>query len=338
MDSSTGVLARTFAWLFRNRLQQEPQERGEPAHDVTPSLPSDAQEDDMQTLEFAFDALLMLSSSARSGGSGTTNSNDAGCPPPPAHGVTELVHIRQHDNWDCGIVCLQMIASSSGSTTSTKKLYSREWMLQQIGTQSIWTVDLVLLLCEMQYSPLVFCSQTFAVNPSLRNVQYYQPSFAKDRVRVQNQFERLRHLSRTSSDNSAPVLVQVQHLALQRISECVRHRHCVAIALVDNQILLRDGEDHRKTGNKQRRTGGGDDGNDTDGSNTNNYMGHYIVLAGIVEEEDDSNSSQSPQDGTFVAYNPGSDAPISWISFKTFERAWRALGTDQDIVFVGIAM
>ncbi len=86
------------------------------------------------------------------------------------------------------------------------------------------------------------------------------------------------------------------------VRQLIERHDCMAIALVDHAVLL----------------------NQTTGP----YVGHYIVLAGIDTTHD------TDEDDTLVVYNPAMDTVLTQISLDTFERAWRAQGTDEDIVFV----
>lgn len=83
-------------------------------------------------------------------------------------------------------------------------------------------------------------------------------------------------------------------ISIDAVRTFIQRDDCVAIALVDHNVLL---------------------------NQSLPYAGHYILLAGIKDED------------TLVVYNPATDVTPTYLSLETFERAWRAQGTDEDIVF-----
>lgn len=54
---------------------------------------------------------------------------------------SEIVHVGQKDNWDCGLACSMMILQAANVTTPRNRL------IQSIG-RSIWTVDILNLLLK----------------------------------------------------------------------------------------------------------------------------------------------------------------------------------------------
>jgi len=105
-------------------------------------------------------------------------------------------HILQQASWDCGVACLQMIlayAATSGAARSSSSPSfpppTRDALVAQVGTDSIWTVDLLFLL--QQYvnrtqREVFFTTITPGVCSHYSTLAYYNKGgqFASDRDRV----------------------------------------------------------------------------------------------------------------------------------------------------------
>lgn len=208
--------------------------------------------------------------------------------------------------------------------------YDRNWMLEQAATDSIWTADLIVILQEFwqrsggNFSYL-FCSRTLAVNEGLQDVRYYAATFAEDRVRVASRLQLIHK-------HGWPAL-PISHLSVDIVVHCIQRHDCIAIALVDNHALC--------------PTDAATKTNDT-------YVGHYIVLAGVSNDPDhihqavlwDTSTAAAAAAAAaaategydhsycLVMHNPASDETTSYITVLHFERAWRAHGTDEDILFL----
>lgn len=70
---------------------------------------------------------------------------------------------------------------------------NREWMLESLGTKSIWTIDLIVLLNNMCQAEgwnfsLLFCSKTLGVDREHRSLHYYEKAFGKDQIRIDRLF------------------------------------------------------------------------------------------------------------------------------------------------------
>lgn len=230
-----------------------------------------------------------------------------------------IQHIRQQESWDCGIVCLQMALQWLGIAVDRARL------LSLVGTKSIWSIDLVCILQEVTASSpnssclelnYLFCSKTLSVNESLSGFRYYQAAFARDRIRVRDRFGKARELQ-------LPMLQTSRGLELPILVDCLRRRNCIAIALVDNHILRNPGCSNDETTKTTAAA----------------YTGHYIVLVGISDDSDHvrqavGDDATTVHDYCLVAHNPGVDDRISYYTVEHFERAWRAPGTDEDIIFL----
>jgi hypothetical protein len=262
-------------------------------------------------------------------------------------GTSTMVHIRQQESWDCGVACLQMIghwlaaaataaAAAADQQQCATSCVSRDSILQAAETTSIWTVDLVHVLQgwyddddderdgKQQFSYL-FCSKTLHLNEDLELSRYYAADFGPDRVRVSRRLQSLR-------DHGWPAL-QVSGLSLCQVVDCIARENCVAIALVDNH------HNHADDNSSHLSATFGTS------SSLSSYVGHFVILTGI--SNDPEHLSEAIQDSTgttagtarretccLVVQNPGCDAFVSYWSLARFERAWRAEGTDEDILFI----
>ena len=236
----------------------------------------------------------------------------ATCRPPPT--CSSLSHVQQRERWDCGLACLEMVMQWVDQHNSSHQQHTvivddyYKWMIDHVKTESVWTVDLVILLDELLLGPranYLFVSTCMSVNNELHDLEYYEKAFCHDCIRVEALFDRIR-------THSLPA-VQTSRLSLQTVQDVVQRDDCVAIALVDNSILTRP----RK---QQQRP----------------YAGHYIVLAGVTRDAKHlKKANEAQRDVCFVIYNPAVGGPL-YLSLGDFERAWRAEGTDEDIIFVAV--
>jgi hypothetical protein len=207
------------------------------------------------------------------------------------------------------------------------------WMREFVGTESIWTIDLVSLLnytinaidqnaTRLSYA---FCSTKFGVRQSHSDIDYYSAAFEQDIQRVERLFS-------SAAENKIPML-KVSHLSLKVLMNFVSRKGCIAIVLIDNRVILNqtlEGEE-QCTGAVER----------------NAYSGHYVIICGVSYNNDDliyaktqytNHSSDAMKnlqisEFCFVVKNPGNwkerDLVPSWI----IDKAWRSIGTDEDIIF-----
>jgi hypothetical protein len=233
-----------------------------------------------------------------------------------------------------------------------QKLATNEkaWMIEFVATKSIWTIDLVMLLqnilsntsrishninnydcidqtqendsricsqgCQFQLHlpnnfSYLFCSTNLEVETSHNSLEYYQENFSSDEIRIQKHF-------RTAHEHNLPLL-QTSHLSLQVLADVISRKNVAAIVLLDNSIL--------------RNT-----------FTSDSYSGHYVLLCGISSDEDDLEYAQinypDEDDNTLhydfciVMKNPASWKKVEYITPSIFEKAWRARGTDEDVIFI----
>jgi hypothetical protein len=292
---------------------------------------------------------------------------------------TPIPHVRQLETWDCGVACVQMawlwLNDSPSCSASSRSIQSsttnstdtdtddtntmvaatsgdhdnqRDWMLQQLQTQSVWTVDLVLLLDHLirssgssisqQEASFLFSSNTLQVNETLGDIGYYRAAFLEDQRRVREHFGEIKRRQ---------LLTVLQRcLPLEQIVALVREPDCIAICLVDNVVLLAHDDDDI-VDNDDENTGDMICSAYTTASNhagtqqhlhgvDDTYAGHYILLQGTSYQDDHLQQAGGTSIGAgycFVVQNPGRSG-TTYLSPDRFERAWRAEGTDEDILFV----
>ena len=202
------------------------------------------------------------------------------------------LHVKQTESWDCGIACLMMAMHWLHCKIENVE-EERMRMFKFVGTQSVWSIDLVHLLetyaKRSSSFTYLFCSKTLQVDQAHSQLSFYQKAFHSDQIRVTRLFER--------AHNQGWNLLQLD-LTLMQVLELVRRPDCIAIALVDHATLL------------QRM-------------HITQYSGHFIVLSGIRNE-----------DGLLQVHNPTSMNGTDFISPCLFEKAWKAKGTDSDIIFL----
>jgi len=309
-------------------------------------------------------------------------SYEGGCGTPEEREVTPIDHIRQTENWDCGLACVQMILQwlrhddisrsrrdfhvisadddevhPLSRIENKKKDKEKAWMIDFVQTSSIWTIDLVFLLehilstgritsenknniavipdiCDKEdneverqhhcpvkklgqfsFPPLsswsyLFCSTKFVVDESYNNLGYYKDKFTSDEKRVETLFDIAR--------NQKLPLLQTTHLSLGALVDIVSRKDVVAIVLLDNRILMDNGK--------------------------SSYCGHYVILCGVSYDENDiqyahmnspeENISSRRDDFVMVMKNPGIWKQTEFVTPSIFEKARRATGTDEDILFL----
>ena len=185
----------------------------------------------------------------------------------------------------------------------------RQRMLESLQTQSIWTIDLVMLLHSMcddgTDCSYLFCSKTLGVDREHNRLHYYEKAFGKDQVRVDRLFAQALDMGIN--------MACLSHLGLTQVIRLVAQPNIVAIVLLDNSILR-----------QVRQTC---------------YAGHYVIICGVTCNQVHVRQAQrgdrrSTDDYCFVVKNPGSGNKVDYVSPFLLERAWRGVGTDDDIVFV----
>lgn len=240
-----------------------------------------------------------------------------------------LPHVRQEDTWDCGVACMQMIVqwwwSSQRKVHQSPALkhnlvsdctlskLSKQWMLDMLGTVSIWTIDLVMLIerinafivLESQADVEKICassaegqgssfsSSSGPISPHNLSSSLTQKAirymFCSSRLGVDdcyNNFEyykkaftkdeiRVKELFVKAERDSLPML-EISHLGLNQVIDLVSREDTVAIVLLDNSIFSA----------RSNGTQFVDMGVTNSTVEAESFVGHYVILAGICYEQD----------------------------------------------------
>ena len=246
------------------------------------------------------------------------------------HRPSPISNIRQSEKWDCGLACLQMVHrwlcqpnNSKASDYSDVFKTERQWIRDLVATKSVWTPDLVNALDRMRSMSgsseepfpkmsnfsYLYCTTKLGVDTSFEDLDYYRESFQCDETRVKSLLE---HAKRRGLP-----MVQVSRLCFEEFAEVISHSEVVAIVLVDNHVLTK--------GPCER-------------SANSTYRGHYILVSGISYREEDVKfanvKSFDDREYCMVVKNPGVTVETEFVSPKRFEEAWRAVGTDEDVIFI----
>jgi len=263
--------------------------------------------------------------------------------------ITRINHCEQSETWDCGVACLLMILrwlndldlSLTGSLQpdnevcidfdqscplSEAEIDEKKWMLETLGTESIWTIDLIFLLDKLILrkkrkknregrgtadASYLFCSSNLGVNESYRGFNFYKQTFREDEDRVKKLF-------RMTCDSGFS-LVRTFYLDLNFVLYLVTRENCVAIVLLDDNLL----GNGMFSSNKELKL----------------FTGHFVILCGISFNKADITQAEAYGVGKGSRYcmvlkNPGNSQATVFVTPLQFERAWRAEGTDHDIVFI----
>ena len=217
----------------------------------------------------------------------------------------------------------------------------KNWLVEYVATESIWTIDLIMLLQHIisdginssteeeehsstiinkQYSfSYLFCSTKFGVDKTYNNIGYYKDAFTSDEIRVNNLFD-------IAEKQGLPLLeTSTTNLTLQVLADIVSRKGVVAIVLLDNRILKNESNEASTT-----------------------YCGHYVILCGISRDDNDIKCAQLNAvsveeeevqnydrfDFCLVLKNPGIYKHVEYVSPCVFDMARKAKGTDQDVIFI----
>jgi len=326
-----------------------------------------------------------------------TNESASVIPPPP--------FVGQEETWDCGIACLQMVllwlqqqqqqrispSAASRAIAITTASQLRQSLLRDVGTQSVWTADLMRLLDQYitttsssaptqpgarnddddehdnhAVARYLFCSTCLQVNPELQSYDYYCQAFARDQQRVKGILEEFLLRQQRHDGLRYGRLVQHDNLTLDQVVRLVQLPCCVAIALVDNSILVPTSytsvttvnttTNHSPSPHQQQQQQP-----HFQSCRLQAYVGHFILLVGVSRDpqhlqqasaarrggDHQNNNDLEEEEYCFLIYNPASghdtqqqqqqqqqqQAPTC-LSARLFEQAWSASGTDKDILFV----
>jgi hypothetical protein len=299
---------------------------------------------------------------------------------------TRIELISQLDSWDCGIACLLMIdrwhrddcvcdSEDDGNEdcVDARLASERSKLVSHLGTESIWTPDLMLQLQSWKTKQLTtkkqFLSsvaraasatfhrgseerlvfvlasrQVMSADESYRDFQYYQKTFEEDQSRVASTLRDLHRRNVPMLQTTTMTTVEGDDggrgLALSTVIDIVEREDCLAIVLLDNAVLRANAKAPNKSPvtNHQHESGC---------TSRPSYAGHYVVLCGTSDDPKhvelanagENRDGLTKQEFCFVVCNPDPFSALSgsnyvFVTPERLEVSWRATGTDEDIIFL----
>nr|CAB3251388.1 protein GUCD1 [Phallusia mammillata] len=222
--------------------------------------------------------------------------------------VLKVPHQQQVANWDCGVVCLEMVAAFRNFPENAVKLAIEKHNMDH----SVWTIDLAYLCMLLEIRHEMFTLLT-EVNESFVNEPFYA-----NQANFDAETDRANRLFAMVCENN--VLVEKRKITLESIiSHIILHTQPV-IVLIDSAKLQTIQEDFLVENMKSLNIG--EDQNDKQQERHSNYCGHFILVLGF-----DLKNQQ------IFYHDPSAKDGYSVCSLKSFEDAWRSFGTDEDILF-----
>eukprot|EP00978_Attheya_sp_CCMP212_P006803 scaffold15821_cov56-Attheya_sp.AAC.2 len=290
--------------------------------------------------------------------------------------ATRMAHCRQLERWDCVLRWLRDDDAPACGPNSSLKLTmeeetERDWILKTVDTQSIWTIDLLILLHKlmnrrtsetngedtMPYQlSCLYTSTKLEVDESYYDLRYYKTAFSKDIVRVTKGFE-------MAADLGLP-MVRVRNLSLDLVLDVISRENCIGIVLLDNRVLEQhsqgdvritdphsiesqlnfvklqpcedDDDDRGDDSSVEPVDSGSRSRKEEKAANSTSYVGHYVVVCGVSSKASHMTQANctSSDEYCVVLNNPGSMNATDFVAPQHFELAWRAMGTDEDIIFL----
>ena len=209
-------------------------------------------------------------------------------------------HVRQLSEWDCGLACAVSLLQRFSLPSSYPHL------LSSLNTQSIWSIDLLLLLHTAGLDVSLYTTYP-GVNPSHATDHYYTPTWDADTPRVTHLFTLAAQLHipvhRQSLSPSAFLALlspPTPHLLLVLVNPTLLH--CVGCAA------------HHSTAAMLR---GG-------------FTGHFIIVTGVEKRR-----GVGGVEVEVVRYvDPASDCNECAVGAQWLEQARKAEGTDEDCIVI----
>ncbi|KAJ2805559.1 hypothetical protein H4R21_001214 [Coemansia helicoidea] len=211
--------------------------------------------------------------------------------------------VLQQESWDCGLACVCMVVRAFGHPTCTVGR-----LASQVGTQSVWTIDLVFLLHSILGSAdFTYYTTCIGINPEHAKKEFYSDALEGDEERVVRLFAMARQRVRV-------VELEIPLLDLQRF---LAHRCYVAVLLVDGCVIRcmacrADPAAHRGVRtwltqwHRRRR-----------------FVGHYILLIAYIPSLD-----------VFIYRDPALTSEFCVAPSATIDAARCRPGTDADCIVV----
>lgn len=136
-------------------------------------------------------------------------------------GLRKAPHVSQCGRWDCGVACAQMVLQGLGRDIE------RASLLAALGTRSVWTIDLAMLLHRYGVR-FMYCTKTVGVKEAYSTVDFYRSEFDSDTRRVQALFK---------AAEEAKVGAVQKAFSWQELAVLLSGYEYAAIVLVDSRYL-----------------------------------------------------------------------------------------------------
>jgi hypothetical protein len=276
-----------------------------------------------------------------------------------APSVKQLVEpFAQRWNWDCGIACCFMVLRAreaaqraqqrlSGQeqlaamlalqpAASPRGLPTYEELVAEMGTRSVWTIDLAHALARRGLPPLFFTTCA-GVAQHHAGVDYYSAQLDSDRPRVNALF---------AAAAERGIRVRVEALSDAQLVELLRSERSLAICLVDAHVLnasepVASDAEAAAAGCNVRS------GEDASGAaSAAKYQGHYVLLldvsqsgkeAALAEDGEEAESARGRLLVSFIdPFAAKGEARRRSVTLDKLRAARSAAGTDDDVLVLSL--
>lgn len=169
--------------------------------------------------------------------------------------ATDVPHVRQTHNWDCGLACALMVLKAlvaradadekTNTHAATKALPSSHsarradlpTLRRRCATTSVWTIDLAHLLRSFDVCDVALFTVTIGANPAFSKETFYKDSIKDDEARVSKLF---------AGAADAGILVEKRSVCLRNVKRWAASAEWILIVLVDKRALVfgRDSDEY----------------------------------------------------------------------------------------------
>ena len=171
--------------------------------------------------------------------------------------ATDVPHVRQTHNWDCGLACALMVlkalvarADADEKTNKHKHAATKalppshgarradlSTLRRRCATMSVWTIDLAHLLRSFDVCDVALFTVTIGANPAFSKETFYKDSIKDDEARVSKLF---------AAAADAGILVEKRSVCLRNVKRWAASAEWILIVLVDKRALVfeRDSDEY----------------------------------------------------------------------------------------------
>lgn len=161
--------------------------------------------------------------------------------------ATDVPHVRQTHNWDCGLACALMVLKAlvaradadekTNTHAATKALppshgarrADLSTLRRRCATMSVWTIDLAHLLRSFDVCDVALFTVTIGANPAFSKETFYKDSIKDDEARVSKLF---------AAAADAGILVEKRSVCLRNVKRWAASAEWILIVLVDKRALV----------------------------------------------------------------------------------------------------